>query len=275
MKEKNAIFASLLMGASLGGVQAADIQVSDLPGSVQNCITDGSCAAFDIATHLDGVFGHMLNLYRTGSTFGTQSWLIGYQIQTGSGMTDSDSGTATPFFGTLWIEAPLWVSADSGVPAEFTVYLDKIQPIPPTTTGQDAISLLGDANALGSGTLWGRRLWGGDPNGLVDPLSLGTLETGGSELLVCVECDLDIRFNLIGLDYQLQDTGGGSSSWVASAAPGDFRKMLLSYQDYDPYSESTRDRKWFVQPVPLPTAFWLFLSGILGLAGTGGPCRPR
>ncbi len=267
MKGRTAVFASMLMGVCWSGVQAADISVSDLPASVQSCITDGTCNAFDIATHTDGVFGHMLSLYRAEGTSGTQSWLIGYQIQAGSGMTDS--GAATPFSGTLWIEAPLWVSADTGTPAEFTVYLDKMQPILSTTTGQDSISLLGDANALDSGSLWGQRLWGGDPNGLVDPLLLGTLETGGSELLVCVECDLDIRLNLIGLNYQLQDTGGDTLSWVASAVPGDFRSMLLSYQDYDPYSESTRDRKWYVQPVPIPAAFWLFLSGAMGLVGTG------
>ena len=258
------LFTALLFSAT-ASVQAAPIDPFTI-SSASGCTVGSTDCTVNWASQ---IYSPELAAVQVERSTGT-SWLIRYNLYSPSASThtgyDDVSGNATTstkaYSGNAWLEAPEQVNTSGTLLTNFNVYTDQIDQnfasdssyIPNLYLGMT----INDTILNGSASLQ----LSGDPDYISSgDLVIHNLFNGFS---VCVECGLDFTLNLNGLTY---DSNGQLTISAALIDPG---KSLLSYSDnlsgYYPSDYST-DRELFVSAVPVPAAFWLFSSGLLGLAG--------
>lgn len=256
-------YASLAGLISLSAnAQAISISTTELP----TAISPANCPGCNVSTNSNidlptmSVFDMLT--YDTSTGTARESWLLRYNLSSNSRLHsvedqtyfggDGITTTITPYTGYLWLEAPKVL--DFNNPNQFNVYTDKIMPDPDNSI-TDALStwsfsmsatdaIAGSANYYFSGF---------DGSGVV-------VESGNLSILdglfICVECGIDVTMNLVGLDY---------SSGTAGFNVLDNRGLVLEYRDFFDYFTDTRT--FAVAAVPVPAAFWLFSSGLVGLLG--------
>ena len=90
----------------------------------------------------------------------------------------------------------------------------------------------------------------------------GSFPVGDQSFVPClaVTCEVGAEFNLINLAYVV--TGSQAALTVDLA---DNRKLL--YSQFIGFQGERAFQYYYVKPVPLPAAAWLFGSGVLGLIG--------
>lgn len=98
-------------------VQAATITTSDLPGSIQSCITSATCFVSNSSSYDSGTASAFQITQSTGNGY-ENNWLMRYAL-----VSPSAGG------GYLWMLAKNSYSASESA-HPFTLYLDKISPTP-------------------------------------------------------------------------------------------------------------------------------------------------
>ena len=240
---------------------AAFISVDELPTAV----SPTSCATCAVTTtsavDLPYMSAFDMLRYDTASGAVNESWLLRYNLHADSKLTsvvdqsylggDGIDTTITPYSGYLWMEVPK--TLDFSNPNQFSVYTDKITP-DPDNSPDDTLSTWRFSMAAIDAVNGGAGYYNSGDDGSGSPV----IERGNLSVLdgifTCVECGIDVRLNLVGLDY---------SSGVAGFDFLDNRGLLLEYADFFDYFSDTRT--FAVSAVPLPAAFWLFAAGLIGL----------
>lgn len=225
------------------------VQKNDLPTAMQGNF--GSMVVSSFNTTNMAAFGYMEN--------SVAKWLIRYNVTAPSHESyssyDSWTGISTssyiPFTGSLWLTAnQSYNLADASHP--FTLFTDKVTPNPSNSTFVFDLS----STALLSGNAFWETYY--DEGGQQALTNFNT-----SPVPVCIECPMSIDFNLIMLKYS-NVAGIAQLSFDAT----DTRAILFQESDYHPdfgYGSSSHVQSYYVQSVPVPSGFWLFASGLMGI----------
>ncbi len=273
------MLAGLLLSSN---VLAVSIQFSDLPTGIQACNTAGTCAVnltstYDVpnasgSTAHDGTLNpHTMNVFSlTDLTSGTQEYLVRYNLVEPSTALLYD--TVQPLAGSVWLRIGAQIDTTQGTP-QASLYFDQVNPNPGNLFFGDSDGLSVDlslsASALLSGT--GREGVGccDDPS-YTGNMSI-TGDFGSPALLPCLAdgCYSSAQLNLL---YLLFADPDGDGVYESGINPFDARAMLFNVSSYDPYGglEGTGELSsvsYYVTTVPLPSALYLFLSGLGILAG--------
>ncbi len=241
------------------------------PNDLPSAISSSNCpnCYVDTTSFIDLPYMSVFYMtsYKASSGTYEQSRLIRHKLQSNSKLTsianrlDSNGNTITtttitPYQGYLWMEAPVAI-LNPNSPHQFNIYTDKITPDP----DKSPINLYNDAPSTWSFTMPTRSvLAGGASHYDSGHDGISYYQTGNLSVLnglfTCIECSINVKLNLIGLDY---------SSGIANFYGDDHRGLLLQYDDY--FGSFGKTRNFSVSAVPLPAASWLFLSGLMGLLG--------
>lgn len=236
------------------------VQNSELPTAMQGSF--GSMAVSTFATTNMAAFGYTEN--------SVAKWLIRYGVTTPSheayssydSLNGTSSSSTTPFTGYLWLSAnQSYNLADAS--HQFTLFTDKVSPTPLSLWGSNSATFNLNSLALLAGSGFEQTNYN---NGAYD--SLGTMYSypgtqWGGWFWACIECDNSVQFNLIMLKYF---DFGGTAQLAFDAS--DSRALLFKQSDYTPdfgSGTSFHEQDYYVQPVPLPAALWLFASGLIGI----------
>lgn len=233
----------LILGPTLGSASTLE-SLTDLPVAIQQCLTTAEC---NVSSESD--FDHngiAAFRYQANTVSG---YLFRYPVLPPS--------TAIPPAGNLWLNV-LDTYSRSADSRPMLLYLDQssFNTLPrygqtdefPTVLHFElsADSLL-DSRAF--------RNLGLSEEGVVESGDLTALEP----LLPCLAdgCSLSQELNLIGMSFV-----ENNNELKLQFAPEDFRRMLyaesLSYNQFEPFFYQ---RELYVQPVPLPAAWLVWLTG--------------
>jgi len=254
------VLAAGVLAVVTGNTHALTLTQGDLPTALGGCAS-ATCIA-ELTSTVDTGFmsAFMMARMRADNSGYDFKWLIRYGLTAPSARTyvvdpDYGTGSTTPYSGYLWLEAPQ--TLDPGGQNLFRVYTDHVSPDPDAEYGGDGLSTwvfgMNAQAAIGGGAAY----YNSGSDGSYDPVEYGNLAMPDGPL-VCIECGVDIRLNLVGLDY----AANGTSTFD----PADDRGLVLRHREF--YDYFTTTRAFHVQPVPLPAAAWLFGWGLaaVGLA---------
>ena len=252
------IISSVLLIISINASQAATFL--DLPDPVAACVSAGTCSAslVDSIPGSDGI--NPTAMYqKLDYVSGTPSMLVGYSL---FNAYDSHNGL-TDLNGYLWLESELSYDLSSNS-HNFTLYFDKVTPQPDASgIPIQTTNLILDSDALlsgsGSFSVSDYEFITGNMS-IVEGLYLGEGIMSG-RICLASGCDADVFFNLLYLDYI--DMGGGTAVLIPDLLP-DARQSVFGSTEYY-IDELISEQNFSVQPVPVPAAIWLFISGLAGL----------
>ena len=253
--------------AIIGNAHALTLAQSDLPTALAGCASATCVVDLDSTTDTGFMSTFMLARMRPDNTGYDFRWLLRYQLTPPSALTavaDPDYGTSgtTPYTGQLWLETPQ--TLDLNGQNLFQVYTDHVTPDPDASYFADGLATwvfgMDTLAAIGGG---GSYYYSGS-DGYGDLVEYGNLAVLGG-LPICIECGIDVRLNLVGLDY----AANGTSAFD----PTDGRSLLLQYQEFYDYFNDTH--AFHVQAVPLPAAAWLFGWGLVSIGLTMRKMRGR
>lgn len=273
-------FAPLLWSVCLGA-QASVLSYSELPADIQSCLLAGTCsvsanssADFDNKSFFDYTTF-------TASEGLTSRQLVRYTLAPPSAKVHartSTDGSAFDDFSHDALAGTVWLAADNHYDLAqsrhtFTLYLEKVSPTP------DNLWLWGDhpltriISVSTAELLAGHGQYALDyPDGYAEQgdLRLHALPgDAGYPYLSCIECSVNIDFNLIGMQY----LATGTTAMLATNA-ADTRALLYqesSYQHEGSYYGSL-SQAFHVTAVPEPASWGMLLAG-LGLVGAAARRR--
>jgi hypothetical protein len=126
------IFALLFLALAFSvQVRAATITITDLPGSIQSCITAATCFVSNTSTYDNGTASAFSITQSTGS--GTEvNVLMRYTLVPPSSQSTLDPPQNDALSGYLWMLAKTFYSA-SETAHPITLYIDKVSPSPFTS----------------------------------------------------------------------------------------------------------------------------------------------
>jgi hypothetical protein len=228
-----------------------------LPSNISNATGCGSSQTGCTVDYENQIVAQNFSAVQINRSSGN-SWLLHYELNAPSAILSSFEfdGIIEDYTGNIWLEAPTTLlSTQDNI---FTVYTDQITPDPDAVDNYGAPSTwvfgLTSADATNGSAF---SYFSGD-DGSGNVITDGNLTTYDG-LISCVECGVDISLNLIGVGY---------SRGQAFINPVDQRALLLSYNDFDSfYGTGSYERNFYIAPVPVPAALWLFASGLICLAG--------
>ena len=257
-----------------------------LPVAINDCIASGTCgyggANFAYSYDDSLIIGHNLIDIRDGTP--TEKVLMEYQLGAASHADsvgfDYDTYQTLPhqstnITGTLWLEVSRYYDLSSSL-HEMTLYFDETSSQAPSiiwsnyydNTTEHNLSITTNGLLSGTGEVFTQCCDDPylDPYTPPSPFSQtaesnpGLFDSLGNWPLICVAegCHAGALINLIGLEYS--DMG-----WVAllNFNPDDSRSLIYyTATGYEGYTNTT----YSVSAVPVPAAFWLFLSGLTSLA---------
>lgn len=257
------LFTGILLFVSMAS-SAITISIDELPTALSpiNCST----CMVDTTSIIDfqnrSVFYYAS--YDSASGVTTSEFLIRYNLGSSSNITsvvdesyfgggDGITTSVTPYSGYLWMTAPMGL--DFTGTNQFNIYTDNISSNPDVNNPDDQLSTWSFGMSATDAMSGSASLYFSGNDGYDMPVSNGDLSVLDG-IFTCVECGIDVTLNLIGLDY---------SSGVANPFYVDERGDILQYSDFFDYFDDTRT--FSVSAVPVPSAVWLFGSGLLGLIG--------
>lgn len=269
---KNILLAVLLtLTTGIQNAQAVSFSSENLPSALQaelqNCPPASSSGSgqscFVTDTSVVDIGGMSAYLKYDPYAPDPLTWLIRYSLFSPSNNINyytpfyadpTGITTVTPYSGSIWLRA-----SNSFNPVDqyhqFTIYADTVSPTPFNYYNGQGV----DPNVINLGLTTQDLLAGsGFIHGAGDPsyMAQGSLQRS---MWTCVECAWGTDFNLIYLDY---------SSGSLNFNLNDKRTLLLS--QYDSWYGYSNTDTFYVQSVPLPSAFILLGSGLLGLLGLRG-----
>jgi hypothetical protein len=233
------------------------------PSEIQACVSTAVCSnptlvqqapTFSAYSYIDG---------------GTPKFLFEYSLSSSS--NESTNFSTTQLSGAAWISA----NATYDLTQErhfFALYLDGVAPTPTNLWIFDSDGLDVGLSMPTSDLLAGSSFFRMGEDFVSGGFLEGDLGTHGDQepgvfndhsfvQCLAVTCEVGAEFNLLNMQY-LQS---GAVAQL-SLNPTDQRRLLYSqYRDYAP------DDTWYLsqtyEVVPIPSAAWLFGSGLLGLTG--------
>lgn len=234
---------------------AKAVTVSELPTTIQSCITAGSCAVnFSSSYSSDKVSAFQIH---DASTYGSTDWLMRYELVPPTGETHFDDWTGvtkTSFDGYLWMRVKGRYSA-SELTHPVTLFLDKVNPVPGSFYGQSGdLSLFMTTADLLAGGAYRQTLNSAD-YGNYDKGSLSGELPGWPPL----DSQISAQLNLLQLKY----ASVGSSIAMAYFDPSDTRGLVYSQNLSEVYYQSSTTQAFYISAVPEPQASWMFGLGLL------------
>jgi hypothetical protein len=257
------------------GAQASTHTFAELPADIQGCMQAGTCVVspnsnadfgnasfFDYATFspAEGVVNRQLVRYGlTPPSAKAHSLTSTYD-------SDLDDFSYSALGGSVWLAADnVYNLADSR--HTFTLYLDRVSPAPDNLWGWYDHPLTKIISISTAELLAGHGHYSMDF--LDNYAEQGSLRLhalpgdAGYPYLSCIECSVNIDFNLVGLQYL--DFGPVA---MLTTNPQDTRALLYlesSYQHEGSYTGS-RSQTFYVAAVPEPSSWRMLLAGV-GLVG--------
>ncbi len=264
------------------GAQASTTTFQELPGEVQGCLQAGTCylsassnadfgnaSFFDYTTFtpLEGVVNRQLVRYDlTPPSVKTHSLTSAYD----SGLDD---------FGYSALGGAVWLAADSSYDLSasrhtFTLYLDRVSPTPDNLWAWVEHPLTKIISINTQELLAGHGHYSIDYAN--DYASAGGLllhaapGDAGYPYLSCIECSVNIDFDLVGLQYQRFQT---NTAWLTTNAQ-DTRALLYSESSYQHEGSyyGSMSQSFYVATVPEASTWSMLLAGV-GLVGWAGRRR--
>lgn len=258
------IFLSLFAVFSVNAMPGAVvITTADLPLELQACVNSGECSVdnVSISNHDDtSMFNYTDLVSNTTSKLIRYSLINSYQ---------DDNGVVDDFSGNVWLQAADNYDSNEAI-HDFSLYLDQVSPAPfdmsfGSIPDPDKIQLgLTSDDLLAGGGFVTSILDSSLPSGFFEE---GALTSSWLPLPCLADgCGVEAIFNLVNLQYS---TNGSMLSLIPSLNAADVRDVLYSHKSYfnDPDNGFFQEQVFAVQAVPLPAAAWLFISGLIGLAG--------
>lgn len=244
-------------------VRAAFVMTSELPGSIQSCITAGACLVSNVSAYDSGTASAFQITQNTGSGI-ENNWLVRYSLVPPSGQSRLEPPVDDSFSGYLWMLAKDSYSASESAHS-FTLYLDKVSPGPFSMFGQSGdLELFMPTVDLLAGSSY--RTYGIDY--ALNSYDLGNLS--GEVAIPCVAegCETHAQLNLLQLAY----ADLGSTIMLTGFNPSDTRGLAFTqYETFpcygDPSCAMHDVQTFYVSAVPIPAAAWLFGSGLAVLIG--------
>lgn len=250
----------LLSSLSAFPFAAQAVSVSELPASIQSCITAGTCGVNLSSSHDSGTasaFG-MVDL-----PSGQWNWLMRYDLVPPSGQTVIGGGQNTAYGGYLWMQvADSYSAAETAHPV--TAFLDKVTPVPGSIFGQsgDLSFFMPTADLLAGGAYNTITYVSYEPDGIVSEGGL----SGDILLCLAVGCQTSVQLNLVQLNYQdFGSAGIKMTSFDASDARGLVFSQSSSYLTGDPYTDYSATQTFYITAVPEPRTFWMFGFGLMSV----------
>lgn len=238
---------------------AKAVTVSELPTTIQSCITAGSCGVnFSSSYSSDKVSAFQIHDASTLGT-GVGDWLMRYQLVPPTGETHFDGYTGVTqtsnFDGYLWMRVKGQYSA-SELAHPVTLFLDKVNPVPGSFFGQSGdLSLFMTTADLLAGGAYRQTLNSAD-YGNYDKGSLSG-ELPGPPL----DSQISAQLNLLQLKY----LSVGSSIAMTYFDLSDARGLVYSQNMSEVYFPSSTTQAFYISAVPEPQASWMFGIGLLAV----------
>lgn len=258
------------------GAQASTTTFPELPGEVQGCLLAGTCF---LSTNSNADFGNASFFdYTTFTPLEgmVNRQLVRYDLTPPSAKAHSLSSTydsELDDFGYSVLGGAVWLAADTRYDLAasrhtFTLYLDRVSPAPDNLWAWYDHPLTRIISISTEDLLAGHGSYSIDYAN--DYTSAGSLllhavpGDAGYPYLSCIECSVNIDFNLVGLQYQSFQT---NTAWLTTN-PQDTGSLLYSessYQHEGSYTGSM-SQSFYVATVPEPSSWAMLLLGV-GVVG--------
>ncbi|MGA9162912.1 MAG: PEP-CTERM sorting domain-containing protein [Thiobacillus sp.] len=252
---------SVLLCMSALPFAAQAVSVSELPATIQSCITAGSCVVNYSGAYDSGTASafEMVDL-----PSGKWNWLVRYNLVSPSGQTVIGGGLNTAYSGYLWMQvASNYSAAETAHPV--TLFLDKVTPVPGSIFGQggDLSYFMSTADLLAGGAYNTTSYVSYEPDGIVSEGGL----SGDILLCLAVGCQTNVQLNLLQLNYQSFGSAGVSmTGFEASDTRGLVYSQNSSYLTGDPHTDYSATQVFYITAVPEPETFWMLGLGLVSVA---------
>ncbi len=248
----------LFLSLSAFPFAAQAVSVSELPASIQSCITAGTCGVNLLSSYDSGTASafRMVDL-----PSGQWNWLMRYNVVPPSGQTVIGGGQNTAYGGYLWMQVAAAYNATETAHA-VTLFLDKASPVPGPLFDQNGdLSLFMTTADLLAGSAFRTQA---DPGyGDYDAGSLS-----GEIPLICLAegCQIHAQLNLVKLNYQ---SFGSAGIQMTGFDPSDTRSLVYSqsssYLTGDPYTDYSATQAFYISAVPEAQTSWMFALGLMAV----------
>jgi len=264
------------------GAQASTTTFQELPGEVQGCLQAGTCS---LSSSSNADFGNASFFdYTTFTPLEgvVNRQLVRYDLTPPSSKAHS---LTSPYDGELddsgysALGGAVWLAADSSYDLSasrhtFTLYLDRVSPTPDNLWAWVEHPLTKIISISTEALLAGHGHYSIDYAN--DYASAGSLllhavpGDAGYPYLSCIECSVNIDFNLVGLQYQSFQT---NTAWLTTNAQ-DTRALLYSESSYQHEGSyyGSMSQSFYVATVPEASSWGMLLAGV-GLVGWAGRRR--
>lgn len=252
----------LLLGLSAFPFAARAVSISELPATIQSCITTGSCGV-NLSSSYDSGTASAFSMFDMSSG---QNWLVRYKLVFPSGETDISGTQNTAYNGYLWMQvANNYSATETAHPV--TLFLDKVAPLSSMLFNQSGdLTLFMTTTDLLAGSAYRTQ---------ADP-GYGDYDTGslsGEIPLICLAegCQINAQLNLAQLNYQSFGSAGIAMTGFNAA---DTRGLVYTQRAayFSPYYDPENDisfnttQTFYISSVPEPDACLLFGVGLMGVA---------
>lgn len=245
--------------------QAVSITNGQLPATIQNCITSGSCMVNLTSTYNSGqVSAFSINddftRARAGTVWGeTNDWLVRYNLVAPSSQTNIDNVQTQAFNGYLWMRInSVYLAAETAHPV--TLFLDKVTPVPePQFYAQsgDLSLFMTTADMLAGGAYIDLKDTG------YGYYSAGNLSGEVPQICLAASCEIHAQLNLVQMAYQNVGTSGIYMGFDAEDTRGLVYTQRYSFFGGEPPSSTTQ--AFYITAVPEPQMFLMFGFGLLSI----------
>jgi hypothetical protein len=265
----------LIFSACLGA-QASTFDFAELPADIQGCMQAGTCfvSANSNADFGNASFFDYVTLSPLEGVVSRQ--LVRYALTPPSAKAHSLTSTydsELDDFSYSALGGSVWLAADTSYDLAksrhtFTLYLDRVSPAPDNLWAWNDHPLKKIVSISTADLLAGHSDY--SMEFLNNYMEQGSLllhalpGDPGYPYLSCIECSVNIDFNLVGLQYQSFQT---NTAWLTTN-PQDTRALLYSESSYQHEGSyyGSMSQTFYVATVPEPSSWALLLAGV-GLVG--------
>lgn len=233
----------------------------DIPAEIQMCMDSGGCAVNSLST--SGYHGTNMFEY-FDFTNNTTGKLIRYSLDS-SYQVDQD--VVTDFSGHVWLLAADSYDTTASI-HDITLYLDQVAPAPMDIANDgdpNTIHLgLTTADLLAGSGLYRTILDSSLPRGFLEEGSL--LTDGIPSPCLADGCGTEAFFSLAYLQYVDDGSSLSLMPWLdTSDTPATLYSQKSYFNTGDVFSDYYYEQVFSIQPIPLPAASWLFISGLFAV----------
>lgn len=250
------IASVLLLSLSAFSFTAKAVSLSELPATIQSCITARTCGV-NFSSSFDSGTASAFSI--TDLMSGQTNWLMRYSLVSPSGETDISGTQSNAYGGHLWMQVANSYSS-SETDHAITLFLDKVTPTPGSLFGQNGdLSLFISTADL---------LAGSASRSQADP-GYGDYDSGslsGEIPLICLAegCQVTAQLNLLQLKYL---SFGSAGIVMTGFDAGDTRGLVYSqssayFNGDPPYGTA---QAFYISAVPEANTFLMFGFGLMAV----------